>query len=98
MDNKELFNLCMYLAASAEGLKDEPKDYAPLRLLEVLSRLAESAAAEYNDQFLQRIVAEINDHQNLVMTDKPAFYRFIERLVVEFAQEAKRRVQMEKEV
>ena len=98
MDNNELLNLCMYLAASAEGLKDEPKDYAPLRLLEVLSRLAESAAAEYNDQFLQRIVAEINDHQNLVMTDKPAFYRFIERLVVEFAQEAKRRAQMEKEV
>jgi len=36
MGRDELFDLCTYIAASAEGLKDEPKDYGPLRLLEVL--------------------------------------------------------------
>lgn len=97
MDNNELLNLCTYLAASAEGLKDEPKDYAPLRLLEVLSRLAESGAREYGDHFLERIAVEIDAHQDLVMTDKGAFYKFIERLVIEFAQEAKRRAQTDKE-
>ncbi len=43
----ELFELCSYIAASAEGLRDEPKDYGPLRLLEVLACLAELAASEY---------------------------------------------------
>jgi len=97
MNGNELFNLCTYIAASAEGLRNEPKDYAPLRLLEVLSRLAETAAREYDDHFLGEISAKIRDNQNSAMTDKLAFYRFIERLVIEFAQEAKRRTQMDKE-
>lgn len=75
----KLFNLCVYLAASAEKLKNEPKDYGPLRLLEVLNRLATLAATEYGDPFLQEIAEEVNKTQNLVMTDKKAFYDFLEQ-------------------
>ena len=45
MDDK-LFNLCVYIAASADGLKNELRGYGPLRLLEVLSQLATLVAAE----------------------------------------------------
>lgn len=91
MDNNDVFELCAYIAASAEGLKDEPKDYGPLRLLEVLSRLANVAATEYEDPFLREIAAEVDVKQDLVMTDKGAFYDYLGQLVVNFVKEAKRR-------
>lgn len=91
MDRDELFNLCAYIAASAEGLKDEPKDYGPLRLLEVLRRLARLTAAEYEDAFLKKIAKEVREGQRLVMRDKAAFYCFLQQLVVQFAKESKRR-------
>ncbi len=91
MDKNGLFDLCVYIAASTEGLKDEPKDYGPLRLLEVLARLAELTAAEYGDSFLKEIAEEVNGNQDLVMTDRKAFYHFLEQLVIKFAKEAKRR-------
>jgi len=97
MGRDELFDLCMYIAASAEGLKDEPKDYGSLRLLEVLSRLAELAATEYKYPFLEKMAKEVKEKQSLLMTDKEVFYHFLSRLVVKFAEEAKRRVNVRKE-
>ena len=91
MNKDELFGLCVYIAASAEGLKDEPKDYGPLRLLEVLARLARLIATEYGDSFLEGIASEIERKQNLVMTSKKEFYHFIEQLTIKFAREAKNR-------
>lgn len=91
MDKEKLFNLCAYIAASAEGLRKEPKDYGPLRLLEVLSRLAELAVAEYGDSFLKEIAKDVKGNQDLVMTDREAFYHFLEQLTIKFAREAKRR-------
>jgi len=90
MGRDELFDLCMYITASAEGLKDEPKDYGPLRLIEVLSRLAKLAATDYNDCFLGEIAREVKEKESLVMTDREAFYHSLRRLVVKFAEEAKR--------
>jgi len=90
MKKSELFNLCAYIATSAEGLKDEPKDYGPLRLLELLSRLA-TLAAEYGDSFLKGIAEEVDEKQGLVMTNRKAFYDFLEQLVIQFTKEAKKR-------
>jgi len=98
MGRDELFELCTYIAASAEGLKDEPKDYGPLRLLEVLGRLAELATTEYEDRFLEEIREEVKEKQNLLMTDREAFNRFLRRLVVKFAEEAKRRNARKEEI
>lgn len=92
MNKDELFDLCAYIAASAQGLRDEPKDYGPLRLLEVLRRLAMLTAAEYRDAFLREIAEELNTKQDLVMTDKEAFYRFLEQLIIKITKEAKRRM------
>ena len=91
MNQNDVFELCAYIATSAEGLKDEPKDYGPLRLLELLSRLANLAATEYKDSFLKKIAAEVEAKQDLVMTDKSAFYDYLGQLVVDFVKEAKRR-------
>ena len=91
MNQNDVFGLCAYIAASAESLKDEPKDYGPLRLLELLSRLANLAAAEYEDSFLKEVASEVDAKQNLVMTDKGAFYDYLGQLVVKFTKEAKRR-------
>lgn len=91
MSKDEVFDLCAYIAASAEGLKDEPKDYGPLRLLEVLARLASCAAAAYEDPFLKEVAAEVDAKQNLVMSDRHAFYHYLGQLVVKFTREAKRR-------
>ena len=89
MNKDELLNLCAYIAASAEGLRDEPRDYGSLRLLEVLARLAELGAAEYDDLFLREVAEEVHGKQDLVMTDKEAFYQFLEQLVVKFARKVK---------
>jgi len=91
MSNEPIFDLCMYIATSAEGLKSEPKDYGPLRLLEVLERVALLAAKGDEDTFLTEIVERVRRMQDLVMTDTAAFYRAIEDLVVRFALEAKER-------
>ena len=91
MNKNDVFELCAYIAASAERLKNEPKDYGPLRLLEALSRLANLAATEYEDSFLKEIAAEVDVKQDLVMTDRSAFYDYLGQLVVDFVKEAKRR-------
>lgn len=91
MDKDELFDLCTYIAASAEGLRTEPKDYGPLRLLEVLSRLASLAAVEYGDAFLGEVAKEVDEKMGLVISDREGFYRFMEELVAKFAKEARNR-------
>lgn len=97
MSKAELFDLCAYIAASAEGLKDEPKDYGPLRLLEGLARLADLTATEYGDPFLKEVATEVFEKQDLVMTDRSAFYEFLGELVIKFVKEAKRRNTAKKE-
>ena len=91
MDKNELFNLCAYIASSAEGLKDEPKDYGPGRLLKVLVRLAKLTATEYEDSFLKEIAEEVDRKRRLFSVDREEFYRFLEDLVIKFSAESKNR-------
>jgi hypothetical protein len=91
MNPNDVFDLCVYIATSARGLKDEPKDYGPIRLLEVLSRLADHACAETDDPFLKEVAAEAATKLRLVMTDRDAFYAYLEQLVVSLVREVKRR-------
>lgn len=91
MNTNEVLDLCVYIATSAQGLKDEPKDYGPIRLLEVLSRLADHASAETDDSFLREIAAEATAKLRLVMTDRDAFYAYLEQLVIRLVREGKRR-------
>jgi len=49
------------------------------------------AATEYGDPFLKKVATEVEAKQDLVMTDKGAFYDYLGQLVVDFVKEAKRR-------
>ena len=91
MEKGVLFDICTYIAASAEKLNDEPKDYGPLRLLEVLSQLAILGATKYDDNFLREVVQQVKEKQGLVMADRKAFYDFLTQLVIQFVKEAKKR-------
>jgi len=91
MTKNHALDLCLYIAASAAGLRDEPKDYGTVRLVEVLSRLAGNAADEHDDSFLRDIAAEAAAKLRLGMTDRGAFYAFLEQLVIRLVREAKRR-------
>ena len=91
MDNEDRFQLCMYLAASAESLKDEPKTYGPLRLLEVLGRIATFGGQANQDPFLLEIAEEVQEKKRLITVDTELFYEAVSELTVRFAAEGKRR-------
>lgn len=89
---RELFDLAQYLAASAEGLQNEPKSYGPLRLLEVLNRISNLMESTYGDDFMGQVAKEVEQNKDRVMTDEEEFHKFLHRLVIKFAREAKKRV------
>lgn len=90
---RELFDICEYIVASAEGLEDEPKDYAPVRLLEVLRRLVKVLQSlSDKDGFWDEILASIDENRGLLMKDREAFYHFLHELTIGFVRERKRRL------
>lgn len=89
---RELFDVCEYIVASAEGLENEPKDYAPVRLLEVLRRIAKILRnISDKDTFWDEVIEEIDENKGLLMKDREAFYHFLHKLTVKFARARKRR-------
>lgn len=89
MTKDELFDLCVYLATSAEGLKEELKEYGLLWLLEILGWLVVYAAKSHDDTFLHDIATEVRTNKDLAMKDSEVFYGAIEELVIKFALEAR---------
>lgn len=90
---QDLFDLVLYMVSSAEGLKEETKDYGPLRLLEAVSRLGKLMDEMYDDEVMRQVIEEIDQNKNLVMTDKKKFYDFLTRLVIKLTKQAKQKVQ-----
>jgi hypothetical protein len=87
--HKELFDLCKYIAASAEGLPREPKDYGPARLVEVLSRCSGIIDKHFGDEFLRYVAKDIDEqYTTYLMSDKDAFQELLVSVVRRFAQEA----------
>ena len=92
--NRRLFELATFLATSARGCVDEPPLYGPLRLIDGISRLAELpkyASCLSRDSFLEEVKKKIDENRGLVMYDQERFVRFLDGLVIDFAQEVKRR-------
>ena len=92
----ELFDLLVYMAASAAGLEKEPAIYGPLRLAEVCQRLAcmmarslDSAgdgAASAQAAHLRELADLINARKNDCMTDSSSFYGMLGDAVLKLAE------------
>ena len=83
-----LFDHTLYLVASARDCLDEPLIYAPLRLIEGVSRLI---TALPEDEFLQAQKQTIDREKWQVMGDRDRFAAWLDELLRQFAAESKRR-------
>ena len=88
-----LFGPATYLVASARDCLDGPIAYAALRMVETVSRLVEASAElpGAGDPFLERAREQIEAEKHSVMADREQFVAWLDRLLMEFAAEAKRR-------
>ena len=82
------FELALYLVAAARDCLDEPHIYGPFRLIEGVSKLLANAGP---DEFLARANETINREKYNVMGGREQFEAWLDRLLREFAAEAKRR-------
>lgn len=92
-DESPLFGPATYLVASARDCLDGPIAYAALRMVETVSRLVEAAAdlPGGKDPFLACAREQIEAEKHSVMADRDQFVAWLDRLLIEFAAEAKRR-------
>ena len=88
-----LFEPLVYLVASARDCLDGPILYAALRMIESVSRLAEAMeeAGLPHDDFISAAKREIDAEKDNVMADRERFVEWLDRLLADFAAEAKRR-------
>ena len=89
-----IFGLALFLITSARGLIDERHMYGPLRLIEAISRLAELYLKTNGltpDAFMLKAKKEIDQNKTLVMSSEVEFIAFMDRMVIEFTEELKKR-------
>ena len=89
-----IFELSLYLLTSARGCVGEPHIYGPLRLVEGISRLVDiySQTDDFRpDPFLQKAKKEIDENKYQVMASEEDFIAFMDKLIIEFTDELKRR-------
>ena len=78
MNKADAFELLVYMATSAAGLKGEPKVYGPLRLIESVQRLANLMLQDDPDnEHMKELVAIIESGKRKSMTDEEGFYRML---------------------
>ncbi len=88
----DLFELFCFMISSARGLMDEPKDYGPFRIVDSISRLITILEKhQLADDFLTREKEKIEEGKYSVMDGEDKFREFLDGLVVDFAEELKRR-------
>jgi hypothetical protein len=85
--------LATYLVSSARDCLDEPPIYGPLRLLVGVSKLIELSRSvpQLKDEFLERMERRINEDVLKVMSDREAFQKALDDLLLEFSKELKKR-------
>jgi heme-degrading monooxygenase HmoA len=84
-----VFELALYLVASARDCLDEPLVYGPFRMIEGVSRLIERLGGE--DEFLRSSKDTIDREKYNVMAAREAFAAWLDELLRGFSAEAKRR-------
>jgi heme-degrading monooxygenase HmoA len=84
-----VFELALYLVASARDCLDEPLIYGPFRMIEGVSRLIERLGGE--DEFLRSSKDTIDGEKYKVMAAREAFAAWLDELLRGFSAEAKHR-------
>ena len=75
---EELFELLVYMATSAAGLRGEPKIYGPQRLIEASQRLAKIMLQGEENEGLEELVQIIENGKRKSMTDEEGFYQMLD--------------------
>jgi hypothetical protein len=83
-----LFDVVVFLVASARDVLEAPAAYGAFRLLDGAARLAAVAGG---DPFLDRLAATIEARKQLIMSDRARFVEAVDEVLAEVATEAKRR-------
>jgi hypothetical protein len=88
------FEYSLFLLTAARGTVDEPKIYGALRLVDAIGRLTEvysRSDAFGKDEFLLSVKSEIEANIDTALTSEADFVRFMDRLIVKFTDEMKKR-------
>ena len=88
-----LFDLAMYLVASARDCMDEPLEYGPLRMLVGVDMIIDAVKQEagLKDEFLIGKQELIWKDVLAVMSDRAAFAKALDQMLADFADELKSR-------
>lgn len=82
----DFFSLLAFLITAARNCVEEPKLYGPFRLVDGASRLIGILEeAHMADEFLMGVRRKIDDGKYSVMDDKDKFIKFLDDLVLAFA-------------
>jgi hypothetical protein len=88
----EIFELLCFMLSSARGLIDEPKAYGPFRIIDSVSRLITILEKhQLADDFLIKEKRKIEEGKYSVMDGEEKFKEFLDALMVDFAEELKKR-------
>jgi len=90
-NKKELLSICIYGVCAASELKNEPREYGSLRLLEIVERILDYTIHS-EDESLIAIREKIRQKQDQAMTDPEAFYDNMSKIMLELVKERKKAV------
>jgi len=95
MDSKNdaLFELAAYLIASARDCLEEPQIYGPLRLIVGVEKIIEMGKLDPTlyDEFLESKKETITKETLAVMSNREAFSKMLDDILLSFSEEMKRR-------
>jgi Family of unknown function (DUF6092) len=87
-----VFDMSLYLVASARDGLDEPVPVCCFRMVEGVSRLlAAMGGGDEGDPFLAEMKGEIDARKLMVAENREAFAAWLDELLGRFAEEAKQR-------
>lgn len=88
-----MFDLAIYLISSARDLLDEPHAYGPVRLLEGVNRIIQIGDRNpaFRDSFLSKMGVRVTTDIRKTMSDRAEFAKALDVLLLQFADELKRR-------
>jgi hypothetical protein len=84
---ESLFDVAVFLVASARDAVEAPPAYGALRMLDAVARLAPLA----DDAFLAELATRIATSRSLLMADRDAYVAALDELLEAVATETRRR-------